>query len=162
MPPAPRPRLDVQHLYRTYSGLVRARARRFFSDEEAEDVVQAVFVRVVERQDSFRGESSPVTWLYQVTTRHCINRKRDQGRRLALLEQHQIPWWSSARSAADQEALLMLQERWRTLDEESALIAVYYHLDGMDRDQIAALVGYSPRTVSYRLEKLKALATEGP
>lgn len=153
-----RSRSDVQLLYERYGGLVRARVRRFFHGEEAEDVAQEVFVKVVERLDTFRGEASPVTWLYQVTTRHCLNRLRDRDRRRALWERNQGPWWSAPVSGAAQESSVQLGELWRDTDEESALIAVYYHLDGMGRDEIARLVGCSPRTVTNRLEALRARA----
>ena len=154
-------RPDVSALYQRYGGLVRARVRRFFSPEEADDVVQEVFVKVVEKVDTFRGESSPVTWLYQVTTRHCLNRIRDRSRRKALWELNDGPWWSAPVSGAQQEASALLKEVWRELDEETALIAIYYYLDGMGRDEIAPLVGCSPRTVSYRLEALRARAKGG-
>lgn len=149
-------RPDVTALYQRYGGLVRARVRRFFSDDEADDVVQEVFVKVVEKVDTFRGESSPVTWLYQVTTRHCLNRIRDRSRRKVLWELNDGPWWSAPVSAADQEASALLKQVWRELDDETALIAIYHYLDGMGRDEIAPLVGCSPRTVSYRLEALRS------
>ncbi len=149
---------DIGDLYRTYGGLVRARIRRFFSDEEADDVLQEVFVRVMDKLDTFRGESSPSTWLYQLTTRHCLNRLRDASRRRSLLDETGPLPWGGPTTAADQEAKTLLGEIWRELDEETAMIAVYYHLDRMTRDDVAALVGLSSRTVGYRLEALRKLA----
>ena len=146
---------DAAQLYLRYGGLVRARARRFFSEQEADDVLQEVFVKVVEKLDTFRGEASPVTWLYQITTRHCLNRLRDSGRRRELWEQNDGTWWSVAVTGADQEAVTLLREIWRELDEETALIAIYYHMDGLSRDEIAPRVGCSPRTVTNRLDALR-------
>jgi RNA polymerase sigma-70 factor (ECF subfamily) len=149
---------DIEDLYRSYGGLVRARIRRFFSDDQADDVLQEVFVRVLEKLHTFRGESSPSTWLYQITTRHCLNRVRDSSRRRVLVDDSTDVPWSRPISTADQEAKVLLGELWRDLDEETAAIAVYYYLDRMTRDDVAAMVGLSSRTVGYRLEALRKMA----
>ena len=154
MPPA---RHDIDALYRAHGGLVRARIRRFFPEAEADDVLQEVFVRVIEKIESFRGESSTSTWLYQLTTRHCLNRLRDRSRRHALWTESG-EMWSAPVTPPSQEARTLLGEIWRDLDEEMALIAIYYHLDQLTRDDVATLVGLSSRTVGYRLEALRKLA----
>lgn len=158
--PTNRERPDIAELYRRHGGLVRARIRRFLPEEEVDDVLQDVFVRAMDRLDGFRGDSSVSTWLYQITTRLCINRLRDGSRRRALWEQIAPTPWIRAVEGADQEARTLLRQIWADIDEESAMIAIYYHLDGLSRDEVAALVGLSSRTVGYRLEALRKLATE--
>lgn len=152
-------RPDIEDLYTSFGGLVRARVRRFYNGDDADDVVSEVFMRVIEKIDTFRGESSPSTWLYQLTTRHCLNRLRDQNRRRELLDETP-PGWGGAVTRADQEAHTLLRQILGHVDEETATIAVYYHLDRMTRDDVAALVGVSSRTVGYRLEALHKLAIE--
>ncbi len=134
--------------------MVLRRARRFFDQHEAEEVVHEVFVRVIERLDGFRAASSPATWLYRVTTNHCLNRLRNSGRRAELLAQHQgvIPGVGSQR--ADQESQAVLRDLWRTLDPELARIGIYYHLDGMTHDDIAKVLGVSAATVRNRLKAI--------
>lgn len=149
--------VNIEQLYRDHSGMVRARIRGFFPEQEVEDVLQEVFVRVMERAASFRGESSPSTWLYQITTHHCINRLRDTTRRRALLEEAHAPPWGAARVEADQPRKALLREILAACDEETRAIALYYYLDDYSRDDVAALVGLSSRTVGYRLEALRAL-----
>ena len=54
----------IDELYRRYGPVVLRRARAILGDEEmARDVLQEVFVRVVEQKGSFRGEASPMTWI---------------------------------------------------------------------------------------------------
>jgi RNA polymerase sigma-70 factor (ECF subfamily) len=72
--------LDV--LFRRYQTRVatwcwRISGRR----EEAADLAQEVFVRVYERLDTFRFESSFATWLYLVTRSVAINRSISNRRR---------------------------------------------------------------------------------
>jgi RNA polymerase sigma factor (sigma-70 family) len=146
--------LDIAALYRQYGALVRRRIRRFFSDEEADDVLQEVFTRVIVSQASFRGDSAPATWLYQVTTRHCLNRLRDRGRRDELWVERGAVYWSQPVASADQEARARLAQAWRGMDDELVTIGIYYHLDGLTHERIAELVGCSRRTVGNRLAEL--------
>ena len=46
------------------------------SAEDAEDLVQEVFLQAYRKWDQFRGESRPTTWLYTIATRACQRQKR--------------------------------------------------------------------------------------
>ncbi len=170
-PDLPRPKKDsmgpsgttptIEQLYVDFAPMVLRRARRFFDEHEAEEVVHEVFIRVIEKMDSFRGASSPSTWLYRVTTNHCLNKLRDRGRRSELLAQHHDAVPGTGTQHANQEGRAVLSQLWRTLDPELARLALYYHLDGMTHDDIGALLGCSPATVRYRLKRIAAHATKG-
>lgn len=151
---------DIAALYARYGGMVYRRVLRFFNAQEAEEVVQEVFERALTRFSSFRGDSSPSTWLYRLTTRHCINRKRDAARRAELWREHAPGALPLPMTPADQDAVTLLHELWRDLDEELLLIAVAYHVDGLSHAEIAAQIGCSRRTVGNRLEALTRLARQ--
>ncbi len=155
---APPADLDLAALYRQYAPLVLRRVRRFVGPQEAEEVVHEIFLRALEKRDTFRSESSPVTWLYTLTTRHCLNRIRNSGRRRELLDVHAGAIPAQAPMGASAEARLFLQQFWKTLDDEVALIGIYYFVDGLTHAEIAKLVGCSPRTVGYRIQQLQAQA----
>ena len=72
--------LDV--LFRRYQTRVAAWCLRTGGRrEEAADLAQEVFVRVYERLETFRFESSFATWLYLVTRSVAINRSISNRRR---------------------------------------------------------------------------------
>ncbi|MFZ4579657.1 MAG: RNA polymerase sigma factor [Myxococcota bacterium] len=152
--------LDVASMYRRFAGMVLRRARRFYGPAEAEEVVHEVFLKVLEAPEMFRGASSPSTWLYRVTTNHCLNRLRNEARRRSLLVEHaeSVPGVSSG--GHGQEATVFVDEVWRALDAEHAAIGLYYFVDGMTHDQIAEVVGCSPRTVGNRIDRIDALLRE--
>ena len=83
-----KPTLDLEQLYRQHAGMVARRVRRFVGHSDVEEVVHEVFLKAYERQDSFRGDASPVTWLYHIATNHCLNRIRDRRRRAESLSQN--------------------------------------------------------------------------
>ena len=64
-------------LVRRYQEKVYWVARRVLgSHDDADDVVQDVFVRVYEALKDFRGESGMYTWLYRITVNVALNTLR--------------------------------------------------------------------------------------
>jgi RNA polymerase sigma-70 factor (ECF subfamily) len=83
----------IEELYARYGAMVRRRARAILGEEQsALDAMQEVFVRALSERESYRGDASPVTWLYRITTNLCLNRVRDRARqrhrRFALAQRH--------------------------------------------------------------------------
>ena len=62
-------------LYQTHSQRILNQCFRIMlSREQAEDVLQDLFVRLPDIISEFRGESSLGTWLYRVAHNMCLNR----------------------------------------------------------------------------------------
>lgn len=136
--------------YARYSGMVHRRARQLLRNEHAAgDACHEVFLRLWQAQPTFE-EVSPVTWLYQVTTNHCLNILRDARRRQALLDEHAR---GPAQGAADTLSLAMLL---RGVPEHLHELGVYYFVDEMSQDEIALVLQISQRTVSNRLKEFRA------
>ncbi len=143
--------MSPEDLYRRYGSVVYRRARRLLGEEQAaKDACHEVFLRLFRSLPSFR-DASPLTWLYKVTTHHCLNVIRDERRRRHLLEAHAVGA-ESATSAASLWDLL------RGFPDELQEIAVYYFVDEMSQDEIARVLGVSQRTVSNRLAAFRGLA----
>lgn len=138
--------------------MVLRRILRFFPRAEAEDVLHEVFIKAIEGSASFRADASPATWLYALTTNHCINRRRLGGRRTELLCEHGAALGTAELQPATQEAAVLIGELWRELPDELLAIAVYHHVDGMTHGEIARLLGTSRRTIGNRLAELSSLA----
>ncbi|MBX7079406.1 MAG: RNA polymerase sigma factor [Nannocystaceae bacterium] len=149
---------EVARLYAEHAGRVHRWVRRFEPAGDATEVVHEVFVKVLERLADFRADASPTTWLYRVTTNHCLNRLRDRGRRAQLWQQHAAALWQADSAAADQETVASLTELWGNLDDELAETGIYYFIDGMTHAEIARIVGCSERTVGNRIERIRKAA----
>ncbi len=157
-PAATHPPIDVAELYRQHGGLVWRRVRGFYGANEAEEVVAEVFLRVTEQAHTWRGEASAVTWLYQVATRHCLSRRRNERRRHELMDLHGQPAWSAPVSTACQETLTFLAQLGAEIDDELVVVATLFYRDGLTHNAIASIVGVSRRTVGNRLTELTELA----
>lgn len=90
--PEPVPPLDIEAAYRAHGHLVLRRARTLLgSDAEAQEVLQEVFMTLLDEPDAYGGRSSMTTWLYRVTTNMCLNRMRNARNRQRLLDEHVAP-----------------------------------------------------------------------
>lgn len=145
---------SVDELYLVYAPLVHRRVLRFFEVADAEEVVHDVFVRIFERLAEYRGESSVATWLYRITTNHCLNALRDRSRRRELLATHG-PTLQPLHCAPSQESVVFLGELWRQLPVELLAVGTYYYVDGLTHEEIARIQNVSRRTIGNRLAELE-------
>ena len=150
---------DIEDLYRTYGPSVLRRARSILGNEEAaRDAMQQVFIKAIDAASGFRGDSSPMTWLYRMTTNYCLNIIRDASRRRELLEERgRIDDEPTSISAEERATLIKVLEG---VPEELHQIAIYYYVDQMNQDEIAEIIGVSRRTVGNRLEAFRTAAKE--
>lgn len=147
--------LDVGQLYQRYYPMVARRVRQFVPRDEVEAVTHDVFLRALENAADFRSESSPVTWLYRMTTNHCLNWARDRRTRTRLLERFG-PTSFAERHTADADTVAFVHDLWRGLDPELAAIGIYFYLDGLTQADIARTIGCSERTVASRIKELQS------
>jgi len=68
-----------EELVRKYEKPIAALVRRYVAvEEDARDIAQRTFVRVLERLDSFRSESKFRTWLYRIAVNLALDHERGE------------------------------------------------------------------------------------
>ncbi len=123
-------------------------------DADAHEVVQEVFLSLVERPEQFAGKSSVTTFLYSATTHACLNRMRNAKTRERLRKDRlPLPDETDA-SGLSAEQLVMLQQAVEAMPDELAEVAVYYLVDGLTHREIARLLSCSRRHVGNLLARL--------
>jgi RNA polymerase sigma factor (sigma-70 family) len=154
-PATPTTRPTLKEIYDLYGAQVFRRARTLLRDpESARDATQEVFLRAV--QDPGGVRAHPLPWLFRVTRNLCLNNLRDNRRRVQLLAGR------SPEIAGDDrtDARLVVSDLLARVPADLQEIAVYYYLDDLSHEDIAAIVGVSRRTVGNRLAAFQALADE--
>jgi RNA polymerase sigma-70 factor (ECF subfamily) len=137
--PGSRPPGAFAELYQRCASLVARRARQILGDEQsAQDATQEVFMRVLDTFPDLTSAAPNVSWLYQVTTNHCLNVLRDRRRRTALLHE-QNP--RAGASEIETPIRLLLSGVPDHLHE----VGIYYYVDEMSQQEIAILLGVSQR-----------------
>ncbi len=140
--------------YRAFAPMVFRRARALLRDEsEAREIVQEMFLTMVDDPSGFRAATSLASWLYTATTHRCLNRLRDVKNRTRLLESEVAPPAAEAYSASA-ETIAVLRQVLAQLPEELAQVAVYFYMDEMTHEEIAEIVGCSRRHVANLLARL--------
>lgn len=143
--------------YRKHGPSVFRRALQLLGSEaEAHEVVQEMFLSLLERPEQFRGKSSFTTFLYSATTHACLNRIRNRKTRARLRREHTPELVDEASSRVlGPEQLVLLYRALENMPEELAHVAVYYLVDGLTHQEIARLLSCSRRHVGNLLTRLR-------
>jgi len=147
---------QLASVYRHHGPTIFRRARSMLGVEaDAYEIVQEVFLSLVERPEQFQGRSSVTTFLYSATTHACLNRIRNTANRERLRQQHlAVPDESSNSRGLGTDELVMLQRAISSMPDELAQVAVYYLVDGLSQDEIARILSCSRRHVGNLLTRL--------
>jgi RNA polymerase sigma-70 factor (ECF subfamily) len=144
-------------LFERYGATVYRRCLALLRQEElARDAVQEVFLRVVAQLGGFRGESSPLTWIYSIATLYCLQQLRNQRRSERKL--HDLLATADPPPTASLEDKVALAALLEGADREVQQIVVLRLIDGMTGDEVAELTGLSRKTVTRRLQEFIAEA----
>jgi RNA polymerase sigma factor (sigma-70 family) len=154
-------RAELEELYAAAGAAVERRCRALLGDgEEARDMVQEVFLRAVVHGNSFRGEASPLTWLYRISTNLCLNRLRDRKQHLPLELFAQVLPAQAATPEGAASARQAAQALLSGLDGRTRAVVVYRYLDGMTQEEIAQVTGWSRKTLGKKLREFEARVEE--
>jgi RNA polymerase sigma-70 factor (ECF subfamily) len=165
--------LTPEYVFQEYAARVYSLARRLLgNDTDADDVTQDVFVQVVRKLPTFRGEAAFPTWLYRVTVNAALayRRKREARRRHRVPElpeeflednRHRAP---VQRWLADPEKLAFDQETHRLIEAAIARLPEIYRdvyvladVDELPNTKIAGMLGLSVAAVKSRLHRARLL-----
>lgn len=158
--------LDITALYRRYGDMVQGRCRTLLRDEvDAQDAAQEVFLKLHRYRDAFRGDASPSTYLFKITTSICLNRIRSRRRRPEDPVEELPP--EHDRHAGDSvlHVMALRQLLDRLLDgedERTQACLVYHYVDGMTHDEVGELLGISGAAVRKRIATFRTSLRASP
>lgn len=146
-------------LYRRYAPRVhRLVALSARLDADREDLVQRVFVELLQSLSGYRGDSRLTSWLYRLTARLVV---RD-GQREHQRRHRESSWqlaWSVVRgdTGASPEAVLNARQELATLERalrelpvEQRVVWALREVDGLDVSEVAKALGCTQATVRVR------------
>jgi len=67
---------DFTEIYQAYSSKIKLYLSRFVGRDEAEDLMQEVFIKVHNSINTFKGDSQISTWIYRIATNSAIDELR--------------------------------------------------------------------------------------
>jgi RNA polymerase sigma-70 factor (ECF subfamily) len=154
--------LDVGELFERYHGVVYRRCLALLRQpDDAAEAVQEVFERAVSGLGRFRLHAAPLTWLYAIATRHCLQQLRNRSA-------HELKHALLTGPGSNQPDLAARTDLERVLAalslEELELVAHAFR-DRLTQDEISEVMRLSRKTVGKRLKVLSQklqLALDAP
>jgi len=161
-------------LVRRYQGWVFTLVLRMLGDRaEAEDLAQEIFLKAYRGLKGFKGASRFSTWLYSITSHHCLNHLKARRRQLhhlglggdrpgAVGNDPPAPVDRLADEAPRADVLLERADRARIVQAELAhlseahrLILVLRDIQGLSYEEIAQTLRLELGTVRSRLHRAR-------
>jgi RNA polymerase sigma-70 factor (ECF subfamily) len=143
----------LSELYRTHRRRALAIARRILHDgDEAEDVVQEVFVRLHSQNVRFDGKAAYSTWLHRILVNSSINCLRARKRRNRLESSLSAPRDPEASAVENQQQRIVL-EALAHLSQQHQLVITLRDLRGFSYPEIARLLDLPEGTVKSALNR---------
>lgn len=144
--------------------------RMMGSREEAEDLVQDVFVKVYESADQYQEKASFFTWLYRLAVNLSIDRLRKRKREgleplenpdseedISLIDRLPAEDPSPEELAIAREQKERIQRVLEEVDSRYRTIIILRDLEALSYSEIATILGCSIGTVRSRLHRGRRL-----
>jgi RNA polymerase sigma-70 factor, ECF subfamily len=152
----------IEAVYRTDLGRLRRVAQAILHDEvAAQDAVQEAFAAAVRARGTYRGESSPATWLWRIVVNRAISIERDRRWRSEDLDEdagrHVGSDTPDKTAERVKSALADLPERQRTV----VFLHYYANLDYREISEVLEIaVGSVGATLHAARSKLRKALNE--
>ncbi len=153
----------LRSLDRAYFGLLHRDCLRALRDADAaRDLVQETFIKVWQRCATFRGESELLPWMRSILKRAILDRLRQPQREVPLEHEDggltsdalkRVVELSAEQAPAGEDAVRQRQlmecfqrcwEKFMQASPEHALVISWIAEDGLNHEQVAALLGRTP------------------
>ena len=141
---------EIERVVNEYATmLLRVAYSQLNNRAEAEDTVQEVLLKYMEKAPIFQSEEHEKAWLIRVTVNHCKN--------------HLASAWFRKRADLDEGIPALDNAELEVVSAVAALPAKYravvhlYYFEGYSTKEIAEILHSRPNTVSSRLSRARAL-----
>jgi len=148
-------------LYRAHAGrLYNLVFRMAGSADEAEDLLQEVFLHAHRKLASFRGDSSLGTWLYRLAVNHCLDFLRGRQAKMTRITDS-LDEEGAAEPAATMPRVptavsrLDLERSIAKLPEGCRAAFVLHDVEGFEHNEVAKLLGVSEGTSKSQVHKAR-------
>lgn len=148
-----------EELYRAHGGRLYAVAYRMFGHaDDAEDMVQEVFLTAFRKIGSYRGDSSLGTWIYRLGVNVCLDRLRSKARRnerrTDLLDGDALPSPTGDRGMGVVHRL-DLERAIRDLPDGCRAAFLLHDVEGFEHREIASMLGIAEGTSKSQVHKAR-------
>ena len=151
-----------------FEELYRQHARRLFSlavrmlgsADEAEDLLQEVFLQAHQKLTGFRGESTLGTWLYRLTMNHCLDHLRGRQAKMSratgsLEDENAVEPMAPEPVVPSAISRMDLERAIEALPPGAKAAFLLHDVEGFEHQEIAAILGISEGTSKSQVHKAR-------
>lgn len=136
---------------------------------DAEDIAQDVFIRILNAAPRYRPDASLSTWLYRITVNVCLNFQRRKKILNFFSLNHQF---ESGQTTGDRlpdliseeqpdiilekkELQMLVQQAIQSLPENQQTVVILHRYEGLSYQEIAAVLNTTVSAIESRLHRAK-------
>jgi RNA polymerase sigma-70 factor, ECF subfamily len=154
-PPAGAP--DIGDLYRQYAASLYWVCLKYVRNkEDAEDMVNQVFVKVQQNLNGFKGQSRIYSWMYRIAVNECIQLFR---KRKFEVDGASLPDFEDILHASPEDGMnarLVVERITQDADPETVEILFLLYLEGLTQQEVVEKLGISRTTVHRKVAAFRA------
>ena len=156
-------------LVRTYQQRVYWHVRKMVIDhDDADDLVQEVFIKIHKHIDGFREDSQLYTWIYRIATNECLSFLERKKRRFFLpigdVAHELSAKLDSSSHVSGDEIQIKLQKALLTLPDKQRLVFNMKYFDDMSYEDISEItntsVGALKASYHHAVKKIEDFLSE--
>ena len=146
-----RPANDIESVIHSYGNMLfRLCLIMLGNTNDAEDAVQEVVIKYLQKAPKFENTEHEKAWLIKVSTNQCKDILRFRSRN-QMVDIDQIK--ECVKEESDSEIIDALM----TLPEKYKIVLILYYVEGYSTKEIAGVIGKTPSAVKMRLKKGRML-----
>ncbi len=147
----------LEAAYDQYAGMLyRLALTRLHQREDAEDIVQEVFLKYLASYRDFRSEEHERAWLVRVTLNACTDSLKRHGRRNNI-SLDEIPELGEEEPSDFLRFSLVPND---LLPEKLRLVIVLHYLEGYSVKEVSSMLGISLSACKMRLKRGRKLLAD--
>ena len=140
---------EIERIVETHSDmLLRIAINRVRSKTEAEDIVQAVYLRLMTRQPRLQSPEHERAWLIRTAINLCLDYDKSASRRT------NVPLDDDIAAALPEENADVLEAVWKLPERDRYIIYLYY-FEELSVKEIASLLDEQTGTITSRLSRAR-------
>jgi RNA polymerase sigma-70 factor (ECF subfamily) len=154
---------DLDRVYRRHAETVSCWIRRLWGPSDAQDLLHEVFLVVQRQLPDFRGDAPITTWLYAITVRVVIDRRRkDKWRRLiwqraeSELQTDQPPVETPLGTVLRERATRAVYAILEGMSERDRTLLILFELEGLPAQEISKVLAMSEGNVWVALHRARS------
>ena len=151
----------IAELYERFGTLVNRLIWRILgTDDEHEDVVQNIFLRIIDASTQLRKPESLKDWVIGISVRTALKELRSRKYRNRFTPRVDLDAVAPAAASVTDDQKLLVNGFYRVLRQLSPEMQIYIvlrYLEQQTNEEVAAACGVSERTAKRRIAKAKDL-----